>query len=347
MEYSTPTKIATLPDYIDSFICEKQSDINCILECKISDSPQESTLTLTWKPTYQRQYNQQFLWRPRNKSPSKRKRNFERANTWRQMKYDSSRNRDRINDNPNAWSYGHSEIHNATDVSTPAKLSSWELDQDLATPDSGCNTSPSSTIKHSDNYTKYIVEPEFVCEQCSDFPKSYSTKTCCFTTIKCDYNFACSTSAVPDECTSVTITNPVNLKCDTKIVNQDSFINKNSILFKDEDLCLNSLFNESDHFDFCFDRITLAEGPRHRKLRANYGPIIVYMNLLNSKEKYAVSPEILYQESDYHYHWKYHRFETDISRRAYRLNSVKHQVTEMKGIMLKYLKEHNLKFPKQ
>ena len=339
-----------LPDYIDAFIFEKQMNINCNLECKILDFPEKSTLTLTWRPAFKGRYNQQFLHKRQNKSPSKRKRNFQRANTWKEVQSDYVRCTDRITTTVDTRSYGYDQSeYKATDVSTPAKTVCRELDRDLATPDSGCNSSPPSTTRqniiNSDSYIKYIAESEFVCEQCSELPESYSTKTCCFTTVKGDYNYACSISTVPAECTSVTITDPVKVNCDTKTESQDNSMNKNSILFTNEDLCLNSLFDdECDNFDFCFDKVTLAEGLRYKKLRASYGPVIVYMNLLNDREKYAVSPEIHYQEPDYSYHWKHHRYETDISRRPHRFNSVKQQVIEMKDIMIKYLKDQNLKF---
>ena len=356
MKYYQGTEMGILPDYVDAFIFEKQMNINCNLECKIFDSPDKSTLILTWRPASKGQYSQQFLHTPRNKSPSKRKRNFKRANTWRDLQCDSAKSRDRINNRPSAdtWSYGYTpdkSTDKATYASTPAASKCRELDLDLATPDSGCNTPPPSLNKHgvihSANYTQHTFEPEFVCEQYSEFQESCIAKTSCSTILKGDNNYACSISTVSDECTCVTITDPAKSKCDTKTVRQDHYINKNSILFSDEDLCLNRLFDDCDNFDFCFDRVTLAEGPRYKKLRASYGPIIVYMNLLNDREKYAVSPEIQYQEPDSKYHWKHHRHETDISRRAHRFNSVKHHVMEMKDILIKYLKEHNLKFPKQ
>ena len=340
-----------LPDYIDAFIFEKQVSLGCNLECKILDFPEKSTLTLTWRPTQKGLYNQQYLKAPQNKSPSKRKRNFHRANNWKAMQSISGKSREWINNSVDPRSYGYKLDNKATDVSTPAKSVFRELDQDLATPDSGCNSPPPTNIKDSiidsDLCIKQIVETEFACEQYSDSPEICNTKSCCFTTVKGDYNYAISISTVPAECTTVTMTEPANLNCDTKRVTQNNVINKNSILFSDEDLCLNNLFNECDNFDFCFDTVTLAEGPRHKKLRASYGPIIVYMNLLNDKDKYAVSPEIHYQQPDYHYHWKYHRYETDISRRPYRFNKVKHHVIEMKDILINYLKEHNLKLPKQ
>ena len=349
MENLKQINTATLPDYIGAFIYEKQTDNNQHLECKIFDLPHESTLILKWKPTCKVQYNQQFLCRVRKKTPSKRKRNFDRANTWKQDKLDSIRNKDTAD----AWSSGHNDTHTATDVSTPVPLQKdRELDTHLATPDSGCDASPPiatthNAIEHCSDYCEHqIVEPEFLCEQLTEIP-SYCTKSCCFTTVTGDTNYAYAiNTTLPVECTSVTITDPVNLKCDSQIVNQNNYINRNSILFLDEDLYLNVLFDQHENFDFNFDRVTLAEGPRHKKLRANYGPIIVYMNLLKNNEKYAVSPDIHYQESDYQYHWRYHSFEPDISKRAFKFNSVKHYVLEMKDIMKKYLQEHNLNFPK-
>ena len=339
---------SSLPDYIDAFIYEKQMDINQHLECKISDLPHESTLILKWKPTFKVQYNQQFLCTSRKKTPSKRKRNFDRANTWKQDRLDSIRSKDTAN----TWSSGHKDTHTATDVFTPVPLQDKKLDTYLATPDSGCHASPPIVTTHnafdntSDYYEHQIVEPEFVCEQLSEI-SSYTTKSCCCTAVTGDTNYAYAiNTTVPVECTSVTITDPVSLKCDSKIVNQNNCINKNSILFLDEDLCLNILFDKCEILDFNFDRVTLAEGPRHKKLRASYGPIIVYMNLLKNNDKYAVSPDIHYQESDYQYHWRYHNFEPDISKRAFKFNSVKHYVLEMKDIMKKYLEEHNLNFPK-